>query len=240
MQQIFEVPPRWIPESPTVAAFVEVWGTRPLGRFLINSAIIGLVVTVLSVTLAFFAGYGLSRFRFRGASHLAQFILLTQMLPEVMLVVPYFVIMAKLGLTNTYAALIMAYTSFALPFATWMLKGYMDSIPKELDEAALIDGCSRLAALTRIVGPVAAPGIAVTSVFSLILSWNHYLFALALTNREEMFTFSVGLASFMGEYRTTWNFVMAASLIGAAPLLFATALAERSLVRGLSAGAVRG
>ncbi|NLJ25419.1 MAG: carbohydrate ABC transporter permease [Firmicutes bacterium] len=238
-EEVFKRPPELLSSKLTFKAFSEVWQTRPMGTFFFNSAVVAFCVTVVAVSLAFLAAYGFSRWSFRGKKGFLGFIIATQMLPEVLLITPYFIVMARLGLVNTRFALMLAYSSFALPFCTWMLKGFIDSLPRELDEAALIDGCSRLQLLFRVIAPLALPGLGVTVLFSLLLSWNHYLFAMVLVTDEALYTFPVGLASFIGEYVTTWNQVMAGAIIATIPIILSAAFLERYLVTGLSAGAVK-
>ena len=186
------------------------------------------------------AAYGFSRFRFRGNRPLMFLFLVTQMVPAILLLLPYFVTMRVLGLLDSYVGLVLAYSSFALPFCTWMLKGFFDSIPREIDEAAMIDGASRLQALLRVVVPLALPGMAATGLFAFLVSWNHYLFALGLATSPQMYTLPVGIALSIGEFRIAWPDLMAGAAIASVPTILVYSFLERYFVQGLTAGAVKG
>lgn len=229
----------WLPSPFTTQAYRTVWTQRDFFRYLRNSLRISAVTTLLAVSLAGLAGYGFSRFKFKGHSPLLLSFLVTQMFPGAVLVIPYFMAMRSLKLINSPIALVLAFTSFALPFCTWMLKGFFDSIPREIDESALVDGCNRLQVFGRIVLPVAAPGVAATMLFAFIQSWNQYLFALVLTTNERMYTLPVGIASLVGEYWIAWNELMAAGVIAIIPSAVAFIFVEKYLVEGLTAGAVK-
>lgn len=168
------------------------------------------------------------------------FILMATMFPAVLLVVPYFLMLNRLGFIDTYIAFIWAYTSFALPFCTWMMKGFFDTIPKEIDQAAKVDGCNTFSAFYRVVLPLAAPGAVATAVFTFLLAWNHYIFALALTTDSKMYLLSVGIASLQEEYWTDYPTVMAAAVLAITPVIVLYSFLERYLVRGMAAGAVKG
>jgi ABC-type glycerol-3-phosphate transport system permease component len=238
--ETFQLPPTWIPQAPTAQAFVTIWKLKNFGRYFLNTAVVSVAATGLSLLLSVPASYAFARFRFRGANLLLSLILITQMLPSVLLVVPYFTLMRVLGLLNTHLALILAYASFSLPFCIWMLRGFFAGIPKELDEAAMVDGCSRLQAVIKVIMPLAVPGLAATSLFTFLLAWNHYLFALSLATTDTMYTVSVGLGAMMGEFRIAWNELMAAALVATVPTLIVYTFLERYFVQGLTGGAVKG
>ena len=238
--ETFRTPPTWIPLEPTFEPYLSIWRIKNFARYFANTAIVAVSATVLSLLLAVPASYGFARFRFRGARLLMSFILVTQMLPSVLLVIPYFTLMRVVGLLNTHLALVLAYASFSLPFSTWMLQGFFGTIPKQLDEAAMVDGCSRLQAIARVVVPLAVPGLGATSLFTFLLAWNHYLFALTLATRESMYTISVGLGAMIGEFRIAWNELMAAALLATIPTLIVYAFLERYFVQGLMGGSVKG
>jgi multiple sugar transport system permease protein len=195
---------------------------------------------VLSVMLAALAAYGVTRFFPRGAMPFVLFLLFTKMLPETLLIIPYFQLMSDLGLLNTYWALILAYSSFALPFSVWMLIGFFRSIPRELDEAALIDGAGVLQTFFRVILPLARPGLVAVALFTFLIAWNSYVWALVLTTDSSMFVLSVGIANMVGEYRVQWNELMAAAVIAALPVMALYSLLERHLVDAITAGAVKG
>jgi len=192
------------------------------------------------VTLAALAAYGFTRFHIRGASALIVFLLFTKMLPETLLIIPYFRLMSELGLINSYFALILAYSSFALPFSVWMLIGFFRSIPREIDEAAIMDGATRLVVFWRVILPLARPGLVAVALFTFLISWNAYVWALVLTTDPSMFVLSVGIANMVGEYRVQWNELMAAAVIAALPVIVLFAFLERHLVSAITAGAVKG
>jgi ABC-type glycerol-3-phosphate transport system permease component len=238
--EVYRWPPTLIPESPSFDAYSKIWALKSFSRFFWNSTVVSSISTFVSVLLACLAGYGFSRFRFSGSGFLQFLFLVTQMVPAILLLLPYFILMKQLSLLNTYTSLILAYTSFSLPFCTWMLKGFFDSIPTELDDAAMIDGCSRIHVLIRVVMPLALPGVAATAVFSFLVAWNHYLFAMGLATDPEMYTLPVGISSAMGEFRIQWNELMAGAVIATLPAVLVYSYLERYFVQGLTAGAVKG
>jgi ABC-type glycerol-3-phosphate transport system permease component len=238
--EVFLSPPTFVSENWTLAAYDTLLRVRPFGRYFLNSLIVSAGSTLLSVVLAALAAYGFTRFHIRGAGALIVFLLFTKMLPETLLIIPYFRLMSELGLLNTHLALILAYSSFALPFSVWMLIGFFRSIPREIDEAAIVDGASRLAAFFRVILPLARPGLVAVALFTFLISWNAYVWALVLTTDPGMFVLSVGIANMVGEYRVQWNELMAAAMIAAAPVMVLYALLERHLVSAITAGAVKG
>jgi multiple sugar transport system permease protein len=233
------LPVQWWPAAPTVQAYVSMWAGRPYGRYFLNSLTVASMTTLVSIALAALAGYGFSRYRFRGASPLLMGMVGTQMIPAILLLITYFKVVSVLELYNTLTALVIAYTSFVLPFATWILKGYFDTIPTELDEAAMIDGCSPLATFGRVVLPVALPGLTATSIYAFLLAWNEFMFAYVLTDSNEKYTISVGIAHLFGEYSVAWNELMAAGMVAAVPPIVLYMFTSRYLVSGLTAGALK-
>jgi len=167
------------------------------------------------------------------------FLLVTQMFPSIMLLIPFYKIIQTLGLINTHTALIMTYISFTIPFCSWMMMGYFQSIPKELDEAAAIDGSGRFRTFYQIVLPLALPGVAATAIYSFITGWNEYMFALVLTQSETMKTVPVGIGQLIGQYKVMWNDMMAASLVAIIPLIIIFLFFQRFLISSLTAGAVK-
>ena len=239
-EDAYVIPPMWIPEHPTLSSFATVLGIQNFPRYFCNSGVVSLATTILAMVFACTAGYGFSRFRFRGSRALMIFTLITQMFPGILLVIPYFQVMNSLGLFNTYPALVIAYTSFSLPFCIWMLKGFFDSIPTELDEAALIDGCGRFGSFFRVILPLSTPGLAATAIFSFLIAWNEFLFAVALTSTPDMSLVTVGIVSNIGQFRISWNDLMASSVLATIPTIVLYSFLERYLVQGLTAGAVKG
>jgi ABC-type glycerol-3-phosphate transport system permease component len=240
LSETFLIPPTWIPRHPTIDNFVKIWTIQAFGRYFFNSLIVSGGTTLLSIVLASLAGYGFSRFRLPGGRIMMVSVLAAQMFPGIVLLIPYFTMASRLQILNTYPVLVVAYTSFSLPFCVWMMKGFFDGIPNELDEAAVIDGCSPLGAFARVVLPLSLPGLVATAIFSFLVAWNEYLFAVVLATRESMYVVTVGIASNIGQFRIQWNELMAGAVLATVPTIILYALLERHLVRGLSAGAVKG
>lgn len=231
-------PPTFIPPDPQWQTYVDLIFKSDMPRWLLNSAFVAIVSTALSLFVAVLAAYSLSRFRGRGSEATGMVVLMSQMLPATMLIIPLFGIFRNLGLVGSPFALIISHATIIVPFATWMLKGYFDSIPQELDQAAMVDGCTPWGALFRVVLPVAAPGLAATSLYGFVLSWADYLYARTfLANASNNWTANIGIATFKGEYHTDWNVIMAASLMTALPIMIVYLFLQRYLVGGLTAGA---
>lgn len=238
--EVFVSPPTFISMQWSFDAYGNLIKTRPILRYFANSLIVAVGATGLSLVLSALAAYGFTRFFIRGATAFVIFLLFTKMLPETLLIIPYFQLMSSLGLINSYAALILAYSSFALPFSVWMLIGFFRAIPREIDEAAIIDGASRLEVFFRVILPLARPGLVAVALFTFLIAWNSYVWALVLTTDSSMYVLSVGIANLVGEYRVQWNELMAASVIAALPVMVLYAFLERHLVGAITAGAVKG
>lgn len=238
----FSVPPRWLLFQPTLVHYRDAFLARSFGQYLLTSAVVATLSTLCAMVLGTLAAYGLARFRFprRLDSHLALWILSTRMFPPIVTVIPLFLMMRDVRLLNTRASLIIVYTGFNLPFVVWMMRGFFREIPRELEEAALVDGDSRLGALRRIVLPLVAPGLAATAVFCLIISWNEFLFALVLTQTDAAMTLPVGIAGRVTQYEIKWGVMSAAATVAMMPILVFALAVQRYLVRGLSLGAVKG
>ncbi len=237
--ETFSIPPTFVPQKIFWQNYRTIWQVQPFLRYLINTSTVAVSSCLFSLVIANLAAYGFSRFRLRFGLPILMFVLLTQMFPAVLLVLPYFLMMSRAGLVNTYWALIIAHTSFALPFCTWMLRGYYNTIPRELDAAARIDGCNRNQALAHVVLPLTVPGTVATTVFSFLLSWNDFLFALSLSTDQRMYTIPVGIALFVGEYRVAWNEIMAAAVVASLPVVMLYIAMDRHLVRGLVEGSIK-
>jgi multiple sugar transport system permease protein len=237
--EAFRIPPTWIPLEPTIDSYVGIWVRKNFGIYFLNSTIISLATAVLSTFFGALAGYGFSRFFFRGRKFLIGFFLATQMLPGVLLVGPYFKILSRLGLYDTRTGLIIAFLTICLPFSTWMMKGFIDKVPLELDQSAMVDGCSRIGLFFKIVLPIVAPGMVATILFAFLLAWGDLLWALCLTSSENMITVTLGIARTVGEFRIIWPMLMAGSLVGGMPAILLYIFLQRLLVQGLTAGAVK-
>jgi ABC-type glycerol-3-phosphate transport system permease component len=238
--EVFQAPPTFVSTSWTLASYARIWETRAMGRYFLNSFVVSVGSTLVAMALSALAAYGFSRFRLRWERPLILLLLFTQMLPGTLLIIPYFQLMAGLRLINTYLSLILAYVSFALPFSTWMLIGFFRSIPLELDEAAMVDGCGRLGAFWRVILPLSLPGLVAVAIFTFLLAWNAYVFALVLTTDPKMFPLPVGIANLLGEYQVAWNEMMAAAVLATLPVFVLYGFLERYLVQGITAGAVKG
>lgn len=237
--EAFRIPPTWIPDAPTIDSYIGIWVRKNFGIYFFNSTIISLATAVLSTLFGALAGYGFSRFFFKGRKFLIGFFLATQMLPGVLLVGPYFKILSQVGLYDTRTGLIIAFLTICLPFATWMMKGFIDKVPEELDHSAMVDGCSRLGIFFKIVLPIVAPGMVATILFGFLLAWGDLLWALCLTSSENMITVTLGIARTVGEFRIIWPMLMAGSLVGGMPAILLYIFLQRLLVQGLTAGAVK-
>ncbi|MHC5258926.1 carbohydrate ABC transporter permease [Streptomyces sp. UC4497] len=235
---------RWIPSSLTIRPYIDIWSTVPLARYFMNSLIVAGVATVCSVVVAIFAAYAVSRYRFRGKRVFTVTVLSTQMLPGILFLLPLFLIYVNIGnatgiaLFGSRGGLILTYMTFTLPFSIWMLIGYFESVPRDLDEAALVDGCGPLGALFRIIVPAAIPGIVAVAVYSFMTAWGEVLFASVMTN-DTTRTLSVGLGAYANLNDVYWNQIMAASLVVSVPVVAGFLLLQRYLVTGLTAGAVK-
>lgn len=237
--EAFQMPPTWIPLEPTVDSYIGIWVRKNFGIYFFNSTIISLATALLSTFFGALAGYGFSRFFFKGRRFLIGFFLATQMLPGVLLVGPYFKILSKIGLYDTRTGLIIAFLTICLPFSTWMMKGFIDKVPVELDQSAMVDGCSRMGIFFKIILPVVSPGMVATILFAFLLAWGDLLWALCLTSSEPMITVTLGIARTVGEFRIIWPMLMAGSLVGGMPAIILYVFLQRLLVQGLTAGAVK-
>lgn len=240
--EVTALDPTLFPADPTVGNYTGlVTGSLPFPAFFINSVVTASVTAVIATFIATLAGYSFSRgvYRLRGPFSLA--ILSVQMLPFVVLIGPLYLLMLEFNLLNTYVGLILGYTTFALPFAAWMMKGFIDAVPKEIEEAARVDGYSRLGILVRVVMPLVVPGLAVTAVLIFINSWNNLLYPLTLMTDTEKLTLPPGLLqSFSGEYAFDWGGMMAATTVTSIPLVVAFFVVQKYMVRGLTAGSMGG
>ncbi len=235
--QLRRFPPVFVQPEPTFTAYESIFAERPIGVWLRNSAIVAVTSTALSMFVSVLAGYSISRIRARGSQAIGLFFLMSRMLPSTLIIIPLFVSFRQLQLIGDLKSLVLAHATFITPFAVWMLKGYFDTIPAELEDAAMIDGCTPLSALLRVVLPLSAPGLAATTLYGFVLSWNDFVFARTfLVANQNAWTVNVGVASLKGEYLTEWNVIMAGSLIAMLPIVLAYLFLERFLVSGLTAG----
>ncbi len=237
--EALQLPITWIPEQPTVKSYVEMWTIKPFAVYFMNSIIISGSTAILSTMLGALAGYGFSRFLFKGRRFLIGAFLATQMISGVLLIGPYFKMMSRFGLYNTRTSLIIAFIAISLPFCSWMMKGFFDTLSKDLEESAMIDGCSRLQAVFRISMPLAVPGMVATFMFAFLLSWQDLLWSMCLTSTDSVRPVTLGIAFLVGEFRIRWPMLTAASIMGSTPSIILYAFLQKSLVQGLTAGAVK-
>lgn len=240
LSELYTVPPSWFPKMPSFANYAKVLFSSNIPRYFLNSTIISLGSTAIALSLAVFASYGFARFDFRGKPAFQAFILLGQLLPTAAIIVPLFITLRTFGLVNSYLGLILIYTIITLPLSVWMLTSYFRAIPIELEEAAIIDGCSRLGVLFRITLPLSLPGVVAIVVYAFVTTWNEFIFALVFAQDYRVKTLPIGIAEFSTEFDTDWGAVMAASLIMTLPIAILFLLMQKLFVGGLTAGAVKG
>ncbi|MGE5675727.1 MAG: carbohydrate ABC transporter permease [Mycobacterium leprae] len=233
-------PPLFLPIHWTFAAYREVWTTGHFFTYFLNSVYVSGITTLIALALATLAGFGFARYRLPGGRAMLLLILFTQMFPAILLAIPFYVLMKQFHLLNTLAGLVLVYTTFALPLATWTMRNYFLTVPVELDEAAMVDGCTRVSALWRVILPVARPGILAAAIFSFITGWNEFMFANTFIDKEGLRTLSVGLQSLIGQYSTDWGMLMAGSIITTLPIVIFFLFLQQNLVGGLSSGSVKG
>jgi ABC-type glycerol-3-phosphate transport system permease component len=238
--ELFAVNPTLAPGTFSAEFYTRLLVGTPFWRYFLNSLIVAGLTMALVCVVAVFAAYALARFRFAGREPFALSLLIGQMFPSVLLAIPLFVIMSQLGLLDSYVALVIAYLTFALPFTTWMLRGYFMTVPEDLEEAAMIDGCSRMGAMARITLPLAAPGIAATAILGFMLAWNDYLFAAILLNQEELKTLPIGLSGYISPWKIDYGVLMSGSVMATIPVVLFFILVQRYIIAGLTAGAVKG
>jgi len=229
------------PAHVSMSNFQSLFHDQPFARWLLNSVIVAGATTILGVFLASTAAYAFSRFRFPGQRIGLMLFLVSQMFPGVLMMIPLYIIIVQwLGLGSSYIGLVLIYTVTAIPFCVWMMKGYFDTIPRELEESALIDGASQAMIFFRIVLPLAKPAVAVTALFSFMTAWNEFIQAATFMNREDMYTGPVGLRFFVGGFSQQWGYFAAGSVIAAIPVVVLFMFLQKYLVSGLTAGAVKG
>lgn len=235
---LFAMPPKWF-FSPTLQYYLNSFQNEEFTRAVRNSLFITAITVVCSLSIGSLAAYAFARFKFRFATALGFSLIIARMVPPIVFVVPLFLMFDRLHLRNTYGGLILIFTAFNLPFTVWMLRSFFEDVPIELEEAAWIDGASRLYAFVRIIIPVTAPGMAATAVFAALLAWNEFLFAL-LMGGPNTTTLPVYLSGFMGEHGVDWGGIMATATITVLPPIIFAMLVQRNLIKGLTLGAVKG
>jgi multiple sugar transport system permease protein len=231
---------QYIPQHPTLDNYDTLINRSGYAMMFRNSAIVTLITVALCLLVGVFAAYSISRYRFRGRGNILTFYLVIRMFPVVLMLLPLYIMLRSVGLIDNLFGLALTYTTFLLPVSLLMLKGFFDAVPADLEDAARIDGSTRLGALFRVVLPLARSGVAATAVLLAVSAWNEFLFALMLTNSEGSRTWPVGLQLMVGEFQLPWGLMAAAGMISIVPIIIFFAIAQKALVRGLMVGAVKG
>lgn len=239
-REIFATPPTLIPHTFTLENLQRLFTETRALTYLRNSAMVSLSTVALTIAVATPAAYSLTRFRFPGREQIAATVLFTYMFAPIMIIVPFYVMMRFLGLTNTHFGLVLAYTAFCLPFGLWMLRTFFQSIPVDIEQAAMIDGANRFQTVVYVVLPLALPGVVATSIFTFILTWNDYIFARILISADELKTLPVGIADLYNASVVDWGMIMAAGLLVLTPVLGVFFVIQKYMVAGLGAGALKG
>jgi multiple sugar transport system permease protein/raffinose/stachyose/melibiose transport system permease protein len=235
----FRTPPTFLPKELTLANYKQALEPKFL-RYFINSFIVTISTTIIVILIALFSSYAFSRLKFRGRKFLLKIIILTQLFPLIVIIIPIYMIFTKFRLINTYISLIIAYLTFTLPVGVWILRGFFKGIPYNLEEAAMVDGCTRLGAFLKIVLPLARPGISATAVYIFIVTWQEFMFALTFLTGEKMRTLPVGILDFIRQYGINWGGLMAASILITVPVFILFLILQRQFISGLTQGSVKG
>jgi multiple sugar transport system permease protein len=236
---VYKIPAEYFPSDLDFTNFITVWDSAPIARYIFNTLVISIFATILVLVVAVPAAYYMARHRFRFRGALLLLVLATQMFAPTAMVIGIYRQFVTLGLVNSFVALILVNAAFNLAFSTWIMLGFFSSIPEEVEEAAMIDGCSRMGVLRRITLPLALPGLLTAIIFTFIASWNEFVVALTLTNSETVRPLTVGITSFVGLYEVQWHYVFAVSLIAILPVVILFILIEKWLVSGLTAGSIK-
>jgi len=238
--EILSIPPRWFPNEFTLEHYKSVLFNSSIPLYFLNSIMVGLISTLISLLLGGAAGYGFARFSFQGNKPFSLFMLFSQMLPLTVLMIPMYFVLAKLGMLDSIIGLSISHLIISMPLVTWMSRSYFMSIPKELEEAAMVDGCSHLGALFKVTLPLAAPGLAATGIYAFIISWNEFVLASILTTSESARTLPVGLTEFSSMFDVDWGSTMAASALVTLPVIVVFLWLQKYFIQGLSQGSVKG
>ncbi len=238
---IYRYPPEWFPQVPTTDSYINLFKGGDFIGYYMNNFVVSILTTVLTIILALFAGYTLSRFRFKGNKLLMLSLLSTQMFPVVGILIALYALFKSFHLLNTRLGLIVALTAMSLPFCIWLIKGFLDDIPLSLEEAASIDGCGRVGTLFRIVLPLCKPGILAIGIYTFLQAWDDFVICLTLITKDSLRTLSTGISlKYLGELSYDWATVMTISVIATVPLLLLFVFFQRYMIQGLTAGGVKG
>jgi len=239
--ELFRIPPSFLPDAITFEHYWRLLAETPFLTYFRNSLVLAVSTTVLVIVVATLGAYSLVRFSYPGRETLAQLVLFTYLLPSVVLIIPLYLMMVSVGLANTIASLVVAYTTFALPYALWLLRSFMAGIPEDLESAALVDGASRIGAFWDVIFPQALPGIISTALFTFILAWNEYLYALVLVNSDQARPLTTGVMNMLiTSFNIEWSLLMAASVMMSLPLIVIFTFLQGYLTSGFGAGGVKG
>jgi multiple sugar transport system permease protein len=239
--ELFRIPPSFLPQEVTFEHYRRLLEDTPFLKYFRNSVILATATTVLVVVVGTLGAFSLVRFRYPGRDRMALLVLATYLLPSVVLVIPLYLLMVEIGVANSLGSLVIAYTTFALPYALWLLRSFMASVPQDLESAALVDGASRLGAFVDVILPQTLPGIISTTLFTFILAWNEYLYALVLVNTDEARPLTTGVMSMLvTSFNIEWSLLMAASVMMSVPLIVIFTFLQGHLTRGFGAGGVKG
>ena len=237
---VYADPPHWIPSHVEWSNFVTVWTQYDLANYFIASLIIALGATVLNTLLSVPAAYAVARLRFPGRKFAMYLLLMIEMFSPVIVIISLFKVVARFGLLDTYGSLIILDALFTVAFNTWMMNGYFKTIPKDIEEAALIDGCNRVQTMTRIMLPIALPGLVTVMIYAFIFAWNEFLFALTFISSKDKMPLTIALYNFVGRWTTQWQYLTMAAFLALIPVLVLFYFIEKHLVSGLAGGAVKG
>jgi ABC-type glycerol-3-phosphate transport system permease component len=239
-REIFAQPPAFIPQDPTLENFQRLFTATNFLIYFWNSLTVSGLAVLLTMAVSAAGAYSLTRYRYPGREKIAGLILCTYMFAPIMVVIPFFILVKKVGIENTHFALVLAFTSFCLPFTLWLMRAFFQTIPIELEEAAMVDGAGRLRAVIYVVLPLALPGIIATSIFTFILAWNDYIFTRILISSDELKTLPVGVQDLFHSALIDWGLIMSAGMMITIPALVFFVAVQRYLIRGWGAGAVKG
>jgi multiple sugar transport system permease protein len=241
-KEVFSIPPTYLPHKISLESYHNVFTVRPFHRYIINSIIVASGTTFLAISIGSLASYALSRLLTKGAGLIKRMILVVALFPQVIFIIPLFELVRNLGLMNNPIALILPYTTINLPFVVWVLTGFFNQIPREIEDAAKVDGFSRIGILTRIMLPLSAPALATTAIIVFIFSWNEFLFALLFMTNDLARTVPVGIAMLSGVtiYEVPWDQISAAIVVTTLPLVLVVLIFQKKIVHGLTAGAIKG
>lgn len=238
--EIYSMPPQFGLTSLTFEHYKYVLFDTHMLRYFWNSIIVAGLTTLFSLGIAVLGGYGFARFKFKGKSIFSVAILFSQMLPLAVLLVPLYMLLSRMNLLDTYPGLILTYLMFTIPLTTWLIRGFLASIPRELEEVAMVDGCTRFQALLRVVIPVSTPAIFATGIYSFIVAWQEFLFALSFTNSKSVRTVPIGIANFIGQYGVNWGAIMAASVMVSLPVVFLFIIFFKQFISTFTEGMMKG